>query len=273
MSVALAPPQPPGLKAGMAVFGLWLLLAAGAAVLAPHDPEAQDLMRLLQGPGAVHWLGTDKLGRDLASRIIYGARTDLAMSVLGVFPPFVIGCAIGALAGALGGPLSVLLGGVIDVLEGFPRIVLVLLAVAALGGDPRSYFLALALATWPAYARLTRAEWRRVRRSAFVRAAEGLGFRQCRIHLQHILPNALTPAIARAPGDVVRLLLLAVALGYFGLGVPPGAPEWGALLAEAQPLLPAAWWMAVFPGLACLSLAMALNRLGDGVAARLAERG
>ncbi len=250
MSVALAPPQPPGLKAGMAVFGLWLLLAAGAAVLAPHDPEAQDLMRLLQGPGAVHWLGTDKLGRDLASRIIYGARTDLAMSVLGVFPPFVIGCAIGALAGALGGPLSVLLGGVIDVLEGFPRIVLVLLAVAALGGDPRSYFLALALATWPAYARLTRAEWRRVRRSAFVRAAEGLGFRQCRIHLQHILPNALTPAI-----------------------VPPGAPEWGALLAEAQPLLPAAWWMAVFPGLACLSLAMALNRLGDGVAARLAERG
>jgi peptide/nickel transport system permease protein len=144
--------------------------------------------------------------------------------------------------------------------------------MAALGADVRSFFIALALVGWPAYARLTRREWRRLKRAPFVTAARGLGFGPLRIHLLHILPNTLTPAIARALADVSRVLMLTLSLGYFGFGIPP-TPEWGSLIAQGQALLPSAWWVSLFPGLAALLLALGLSWLADGLAARLGERG
>jgi peptide/nickel transport system permease protein len=288
----------PGFKGGLVLLGLWIALAAAAAWLAPFDPWVQDPVRLLQPPGAVHWLGTDQLGRDLLSRIIHGARMDLALSVLGVLAPLAIGSLLGMLAGmaggGMGGPGGGLGGGpgggpgggqvgglvgrlagsvldrLIDLVEAFPPIVLILAVVAALGGDLRSFYLALAVVGWPAYASATRRQWRHLRRSAFVAAGRGLGLGMLRIHLRHILPNALTPALAHAPGDVLRILLIVMALGYFGIGLPAESLEWGALIAAGQSQMALGWWLPLFPGIAALSLALGLNWLAEGVAARLA---
>ncbi len=272
MSIAVHSLEPlPGVKAGLAILLLWVVLAAAAQFLAPFDPNAQDLVRLLQPPTAVHWLGTDKLGRDLLSRIIYGARIDLALCALGILAPLILGCLLGIAAGTLGGPLGLLINRLVDVLEAFPRFVLVLAIVAAIGSDIPRLYVALALAIWPAYARITREEWRRTCDSAFVGAARGLALGRLRIQLLHILPNALAPATARAPGDVARLLLMAMALGYLGIGVPPESVEWGSTIAVGQSQILVAWWIVLFPGLVGLSLALGLTWLAAGVAARLGE--
>jgi len=213
-----------------------------------------------------------RLGRDVLSRVIYAARIDLEMGVLAVVPPFTIGCLIGVAAGAAGGILGALVDCVTDILEAFPRVVLVLAVMAALGADLGSFFTALALVAWPGYARLTREEWRRMKKSAFVATAWGLGFGAPRIYLQHILPNTLTPAIACALSDTVRILLLALSIGYFGIGAPAASVEWGSMIAEGQALLPEAWWICLFPGLAAVLLALGLTWLADGAAARLQAR-
>jgi peptide/nickel transport system permease protein len=254
---------PPGQRAaqgfGLGLIALWLLLAAGADFVAPFDPLAQQLHQTLQPPDLTHWLGTDDYGRDVLTRIIFSARLDLALGLLGVVLPFVIGYAVGTVSAYAGGLVEALLLRVMEAFAAFPFIVLALAVIAAAGPGLHGFFIAVAVAGWARYARLVRDETAALRHSAFVAAARGLGLGRSRILLLHVLPNSLLPAVKLAAADVVRVLVLVCALGYLGLVAPPPAAEWGLMIAEGQTFLESAWWMSLFPGLAFVLLTLGFS--------------
>jgi peptide/nickel transport system permease protein len=245
---------------------IWLLLALFAPWVAPYDPIAQALDVALQPPGGAHLLGTDNFGRDLLSRIIWGARLDLQMGVFGVLFPFLIGTSIGALSGYRGGVTDMLLMRLLDITISFPFFVLIIAIVATLGPGLSSFFIALALVGWVSYARLVRAQFLVLKHADFVLAARSLGFRPARIVFSHILPNAITPAIVFSMSDAVLDILLGASLSYLGLGIQPPTAEWGLMIAEGQTFIASAWWIAFFPGLAIVSLAIGFSMLADGFA-------
>jgi peptide/nickel transport system permease protein len=259
MRIAFNPGRRAARNLGLGLIGLWLVVAAGADFVAPFDPLAQQLHQTLLPPGLAHWLGTDDYGRDVLSRIIYSARLDFGLGLLGVVSPFVIGYAIGTLSAYAGGLLDGLLLRVMDAFAAFPFIVLALAVVAVAGPGLHGFFIAVALAGWARYARLVRDETVALRRSAFVAAARGLGLGRPRILLLHVLPNSLVPALKLAAADVVRVLLLVCALGYLGLVATPPAAEWGLMIAEGQTFLESAWWMSLFPGLAFVLLTLGFS--------------
>jgi peptide/nickel transport system permease protein len=244
---------------GLGLIVLWLALAAAASLVAPFDPLAQQLHQTLQPPGPSHWLGTDDYGRDVLSRIIFSARLDLGLGLLGVVSPFVIGYAVGTVSAYAGGLFDALLRRLMEAFAAFPFIVLALAVIAVAGPGLHGFFIAVALAGWARYARLVRDETAALRRSAFVAAARGLGLGRLRILVLHVLPNSLVPAVKLAAADVVRVLLLVCALGYLGLMVPPPAAEWGLMMAEGQTFLESAWWISLFPGLAFVLLTLGFS--------------
>jgi peptide/nickel transport system permease protein len=244
---------------GLGLIVLWVVLAASADLVAPFDPLAQQVRQTLQPPGLSHWLGTDDYGRDVLSRIIFSARLDLGLGLLGVVSPFVIGYAVGTVSAYAGGLLDFLLRLLMDVFAGFPFIVLALAIIAVAGPGLHGFFIAVALAGWARYARLVRDETIALRQSAFVAAARGLGLGRFRIVTLHVLPNSLVPAVKLAAADIVRLLLLVCALGYLGLVAPPPTAEWGLMIAEGQTFLESAWWISLFPGLAFVLLTLGFS--------------
>lgn len=253
---------------GSGILASWLFVALAANWIAPWDPDAIDLVAILQPPGSAHWLGTDQLGRDILARIIYGARVDFAMSVFGVLPAMIIGVIIGLVSGYFGGWVDAILMRLVDITVAFPFFVLIIAIVGMLGPGLLNFFVALALVGWVSYARLIRSEVLVLRDAEFVQAARGLGYHPFYILFRHVLPNAAAPIAVYAMSDAVMVMLAGASLGFIGLGVQPPTAEWGAMIADGQPFLAMAWWICLFPGLAAASLGLGFLLLSDGLAAR-----
>ena len=254
------------LVAGLGILAAFVALALLAPWAAPYDPIAQDGAARLLPPSLVHPFGTDNFGRDVLSRVIWGARIDLQIAVIGVVFPFLIGTVVGTLAGFFGGWIDAVFMRVIDVVLAFPFLVLMLAIIAILGPGLGSFYIAMALVGWVSYARLIRAQILVLKTQDFAVAAASLGFSRARIMFRHLLPNALAGSLVFVMSDAVLVLLNGAAISYLGLGVQPPIAEWGVMVAEAQGFLTQAWWITLFPGLAIVVLAFGFSLTGDALA-------
>jgi peptide/nickel transport system permease protein len=250
---------------GALIVGIWIVLALFAPWIAPYDPNGVDIMSALKGPSVEHWFGTDQVGRDVVSRVLYGARIDLLMCVAGVLPPLLIGTAIGLLSGYYGGFIDTMLMRLYDLTAAFPFFVLVLAIVGFLGPGLSNFFIAVALVGWVTYARLVRAEVMTIRDSEYIQAAQCLGFSDRVILFRHVLPNAFGPVVAYAVSDAVLVMLAGASFGFLGMGAQPPQAEWGVMIADGSPFIRQAWWICTLPGLATISLGIGLAFLGEGL--------
>jgi peptide/nickel transport system permease protein len=261
------------LVSGAALLLFFVVLAVGAPLIAPYDPILQDADARLVPPSLAHPFGTDNFGRDVLSRVIWGARVDLQIAVLGVVFPFLIGTAIGTLAGYFGRFVDVAFMRLVDVILAFPFLVLMLSIIAILGPGLASFYIAMALVGWVSYARLVRAQILVLKTADFALAARSLGYSHGRIMFRHLLPNALFGSIVFSMSDAVLVLLNGAAISYLGLGVQPPTAEWGIMVAEGQGFITTAWWMTTFPGLAIVTLALGFSLFADGLAEWMGVRG
>lgn len=250
---------------GLAIVGLLLFCAAAAPWLAPWPPNAQDLANRLAPPGAAHWLGTDALGRDVASRLLHGSRITLEIVVLVAVLAAPAGLALGCVAGYAGGAADAALMRLTDIVLAFPRLILALALAAALGPGMENAVIAIAATSWPVYARVARAETLRLRRADFVSAARLSGASPPRIVVVHVMPLCLDSLVVRVSLDMAGIVVTAAGLGFLGLGAQPPAPEWGAMIAEGRNYLFDEWWLAAAPGAAILVAGIGFNLLGDGL--------
>lgn len=257
---------------GLFVLG-WIVVAIFAPLIAPYNPTAIDLTAILQPMSPEHLLGTDNLGRDMLSRILYGTRVDLTMGLIGVAAPLVIGILIGVTAGFYGGAVDALLMRLFDVTIAFPFMILVLAIIAILGPGLTNYYIALALVAWVPYARLTRAETLVLKGAEFVQAARVLGFSSPYIIVRHVLPNAVMPCLVFVMTDIVLVVLAGSGLSFLGLGAQPPTPEWGLMIAEGRTFISTAWWISFFPGVAIVLLTLGFSLLADGLAKQLRIKG
>jgi peptide/nickel transport system permease protein len=249
----------------LAALGLvttWVAVALLAPVLAPHPPLAQDIVHRLQPPAGEHWLGTDPLGRDVFSRILYGARLSIPVGAAAVVLAGGLGIAIGGAAGFIGGIVDEAVMRVTDLMLAFPTVILAMVITAALGAGIQNAVLAIMVAWWPTYARLERGLVLSLRRREFVEAARALGASPLRIAVRHVLPGTISPIVILGTLDVGHAILTFASLSFLGLGPPPQIPEWGSMIAAGRNYLNQ-WWIATFPGLAILSLVLAFNVVGD----------
>ncbi len=254
---------------GLIITFSWILLAIFAPFVAPSDPDMLNFEHILEAPSSEFLFGTDHLGRDIFSRVIFGARLDLYMGIVGLIAPLIIGVIIGVVAGYFGGVVDTLLMRLLDITIAFPFLILVLAIVAVLGPGLTSYFIALALVSWVPYSRLVRSQTLLLKQTDFVAATKTLGFSTPYILWRHILPNAVVPALVFAVTDFVLIILYGSSLGFLGMGVQPPSAEWGVMIADGQIYLESAWWMAFFPGMALLTLGLGASLLGDGIAKQL----
>lgn len=265
-------PRQHALRAGIAIVGLWLFIALFVPWLAPFDPITQDATSSLLPPGGAHLFGTDNFGRDIFSRVLWGARVDLQICLLGVIFPFLLGTTLGALSGYLGGVVDAAIMRLIDIVLAFPFLVLMLAIIAILGPGLGSFYIAMAMVGWVSYARLVRAQVLTLKQRDFIVAARSLGYGHARILFRHLLPNAITGALVFSMSDCVLVLLNGAAVSYLGLGVQPPTAEWGVMVAEGQSFITTAWWITTFPGLAIVLLAMGFSLLADGLGDKLGAR-
>lgn len=253
------------LAIGIGVLTFFVLLAFGAPLIAPFDPVIQNADMRLQQPSWLHPFGTDNFGRDVFSRVIWGARIDLQIAIFGVIFPFAIGTVVGTIAGFFGGIIDAILMRLIDIILAFPFLVLMLSIIAILGPGLASFYIAMALVGWVSYARLVRAQILVLKSTDYAVAAESLGFSRFRIMFRHLLPNAIAGSLVFVMSDAVLVLLNGAAISYLGLGVQPPVAEWGVMVAEGQPFVTTAWWITLFPGLSIVFLAFGFSMLGDGL--------
>jgi peptide/nickel transport system permease protein len=263
------PSLPFTLQLGAGIVFLWVLAAVLAPWIAPFDPNAIDLERTLLPPGEGGIVGTDHVGRDVFSRIIFAARIDLWIGLAGVLAPLTIGVLIGLFSGYFGGRADSIMMRIVDITLAFPFFVLVLAIVAVLGPGILNFIIALALVAWVSYARLVRAEVLVIKNAEYVQAARTLGYGHLHIMFRHILPNALAAVIVFAMTDMLLVVLAGAGLGFIGLGVQPPTAEWGAMIAEGRLYIESAWWISLFPGLAAISFGIGLSLIGDGLATLL----
>lgn len=250
---------------GLAILGVLLASAILAPLLAPHDPYLPDLVRRLSPPSAQNWLGTDELGRDIFSRILYGARLTLLIVGLVVATSAPIGLVIGAVAGTAGGWVDAVFMRITDVFLAVPKLLLALAFVAALGPGIVNAALAITLTAWPPYARLARAEALIVRDSDYVNAVRLAGGSEFRIVFRHIMPMCLSSVIVRMTLDMAGIILTAAGLGFIGLGAQPPLPEWGAMISTGRKFIFDQWWVATMPGFAIFVVSLGFNLLGDAM--------
>lgn len=256
----------PSFVAGLLILGTLVGLAVLAPVIAPHSPTDQDLKNILKGPSSEHWLGTDQLGRDLFSRLLYAGRTDLKIGFLAVLLPFCIGTVVGSLAGYYGRWSDSIVLYFVNVVVAFPFIVLLTAILFVLGPSERSIYIAITLVGWVSYCRIIRAEVLVAKRQEYVLAAQAAGLSDIRIIGRHLLPNVITQAIVFAMSDIVLVLAAIVTLGYIGIGVQPPTPDWGTMIADGQNFLTTKWQLSTIPGLAVVVTGLGLSLLGDGIA-------
>ncbi|TAX66116.1 ABC transporter permease (plasmid) [Rhizobium leguminosarum] len=250
-------------SAGLLLF--FVLVAVGAPLVAPYDPIMQNAEVRLQAPSLLHPFGTDNFGRDILSRVIWGARLDLQMALIGVIFPFVIGTTVGTIGGFFGGIVDALFMRLVDIILAFPFLVLMLSIIAILGPGLGSFYIAMALVGWVSYARLIRAQMLVLKGSDYAVAAVSLGFSRPRIMFRHLLPNAIAGSIVFSMSDATLVLLSGAAVSYLGLGVQPPIAEWGVMVAEGQSFITTAWWITLFPGLSIVCLAFGFSMLGDAL--------
>lgn len=249
----------------LAVVLFLISLGIFAPWLAPHGPDTINYNAALHPPGPGFWLGTDDLGRDILSRLLFGARGSLTIAVASVALGGSIGVVLGLVSGHFGRGTDWVLMRIVDVLLSIPGVVIALVVIAMLGEGLYDLVIAIAIGEVPVFARLVRGAVLSVREREYVDAARALGAPSWRIIVRHILPNVLGPIVVLATLDMGVAILIAAGLTFIGLGPPPPAPEWGAMLNEAQTYIPQAWWMAVFPGLAITVTVLSLNLLGDAL--------
>ncbi len=255
----------PAAVVGLVIVLALLLLAAFAPLIAPHDPLAQTLDQRLLAPSAKHWFGTDALGRDIFSRIVYGTRVTLVIVMLVVITVGPLGLLIGCAAGYFGGWVDTVLMRITDVFLAFPRLVLALAFVAALGPGLENAVIAIAFTAWPPYARVARAETMIIRNADYISAMRLQGASQMRIVLKHVVPMCVPSLIVRTTYDMAGIIIIAAGLGFLGLGAQPPIPEWGAMISTGREQIFDQWWVATFPGIAICVVALGFNLLGDGL--------
>ena len=255
-------------KAGMAGLGVLLVMlgaAALAGVILPYEPSLADLTAVLSAPSLAHPFGTDQLGRDILTRVVYGGRISLLIGVLSVALSAVIGIPLGLWSGFYRGIPDLVIQRVVDVVLAFPGFLLALTLISLLGVGFLNVILSVGIASVPVYVRLVRGVTLSVRELTYVESARAAGLPDRTIMVRHVLPNTAAPIIVQSSLQLGAALLVAAGLGFLGLGVAPPTPEWGAMLGEAQTYLLTTWYMATFPGLAIFLAVMGFNLLGDGL--------
>ena len=255
----------PGALAGAIVIATVAVVALAAPLIAPQDPLGQNLAEAARAPSAAHWFGTDKLGRDLFARIVFGARTSIAVGFLAVGLAIVAGTFIGVVAGYVGRAVDAVLMGVMDVMLAFPSIILAIAITTVLGPSITNVMLAVGIVYIPQYARLARSSVLAVKETEYIEAARALGAYAPQIIARHVLPNILAPLLVQATLGIATAELEAAGLSYLGLGARPPAPEWGAMLNDARDYWLSAPWALIFPGAALTTLVLGFNLLGDGL--------
>lgn len=262
----------PTLLLGLTIVGAMVLMALLPHVVAPYDPNKFNYDAILQAPSAAHWFGTDNFGRDVFSRVVYGARVDLQIALFTTLFPFLFGTLMGALTGYVGRWLDGIFGRIVDVVMVFPFLILVIAIVAMLGPGLRNMYLAVSIVGWVYYARLVRGETIVQKQSEYVQAARVMGYSPSRIVFRHIFPNAVTPAIVYWMTDMSLGILLGASLGYLGLGAQPPTAEWGVMVADGKNFMVTAPWISTFPGLVLTLVGVGFSLVGDGMADLLRPR-
>jgi peptide/nickel transport system permease protein len=258
---------------GLGIVVVLVLAALLAPWIATHDPLAQSLDTRLQPPSAAYWMGSDELGRDIYSRLVYGARITLYIVLLVAVISGPLGLIIGTVAGYIGGWTDIVLMRVTDIFLSFPSLILALAFVAALGPSIDNAIVAIALTVWPPIARLARAETLTIRSTDYIAAARLQGASAWRIIWKHVMPICVPSVIVRLTLNMAGIILTAAGLGFLGLGAQPPLPEWGAMLATGRQFMLGSWWLAAMPGLAILIVSLGFNLFGDGLRDVLDPRG
>ena len=249
---------------GVIIIVAWVAVAISAPLWAPYDPLDQDIAHRLQLPSSEHLFGTDELGRDIFSRVLYGSRISLSMSVLVIVLAGLIGGGVGAIAGFVGGRIDELVMRVADVTLAFPAIVLAMAIAAALGPGLENVLIALVVVWWPINARIMRGEVLAVKNRPYILAARSIGASDSRILLRHVLHNSFAPLLVQFSMDLGTAIILIAGLSFIGLGAAPPSPEWGSMISLARVRFNH-WWLGTFPALAIFSVVMAFSLLGDGL--------
>ena len=254
-----------GAMVGLAVVVLFVLLAVFAPLVAPYDPIATSWSAVRKAPSWAHWMGTDEVGRDVLSRVLFGARASLTAGLVSVGIALGIGVPLGLLAGYAGGWIDSVLSRIVDAMLAVPFLILAIALAAFLGPSLSNAMVAIGISATPIFVRLTRAQVLNVKVEAYVEAARALGNPPWRIAWRHVLPNATAPLIVQATLAVAGAVIAEASLSFLGLGQQPPAPSWGSMLNAAKNYVDQAPWMAVWPGLAIFGLVLAFNLLGDGL--------
>ena len=255
----------PAIVAGLIILVLFAAAALLATLLSPTDPLAQDVVAGLSPPSAAHLLGTDKLGREMLSRMLYGARISLVVGVLIVLSASSFGTLLGLVAGYRGGWADEVLMRVTDIFFAFPALILAMAIAGALGPSLQNALIAISIVSWPVYTRLIRGQVLALKQREFVIAARTLGIPEWRIILRHLLPNTLAPLLVQASFDLGGAITAVAGLSFIGFGAQPPTPEWGVMISEGRNYIATQWWLATFPALAILLVVGGLNLLGDGL--------
>lgn len=250
---------------GIGILGFIVLLAVLVPIFSPYDPNKIDLMNKFAAPSSSHWFGTDEVGRDIFTRIFYGAILSLGLGILIIFIAAFIGIIIGSISGYIGGIVDTIIMRLVDMVLAFPSLILAMALAAVLGPNLQNAMLAIAIVKVPVYIRLARAEALGLKEKLFVKSAETFGINKALIIIKHIIPNAVSPVIIQATLDIGDTILLIATLGFLGLGAQPPTPEWGAMISVGWTYLLTYWWYPVFPGLFLFLAAGALNLIGDGI--------
>jgi peptide/nickel transport system permease protein len=250
--------------AGTGIIVFLLLVAAAAPLLATHNPYEQILPDRLLPPSTQHYFGTDSLGRDIYSRVVYGSRVTLSIALLVAAISTPLGLVIGVLAGYFGGVLDEILMRLSDIFLAFPKLILAIAFAAALGPGVENAIVAISIANWPSYARLARAETLSVRNNDYIQVIRSMGASNLRIMVGHITPMCLSSIIVRLSLDMGTIILTAAGLGFLGLGAQPPVPEWGLMVSDGRQFLVDQWWVSTLPGFAILIVVMGFNLMGDG---------
>ncbi|QND50438.1 ABC transporter permease (plasmid) [Phyllobacterium sp. 628] len=250
---------------GAVIILILILTAIFAPWIATHDPLKQDLTQRLLRPSGINWMGTDELGRDIWSRVVYGARITLVIVVLVAVLAAPAGLVIGAVAGYFGGWIDRILMGITDIFLSMPKLILALALVAALGPGIENAIIAIAITSWPGYARIARAETLTFKNSEFIAAIRLQGASSLRVILGHVLPLCTSSMIVRVTLDMAGIILTAAGLGFIGLGAQPPLPEWGAMIARGRSFILDQWWVATMPGFAIIIVSLGFCFLGDGL--------
>ncbi|USG64548.1 ABC transporter permease subunit [Brevibacillus ruminantium] len=254
----------------LTLFGLFLLIAilllsVCAPLISSYDPSKINIKERFAPPSAAHWFGTDEVGRDIFTRILYGARLSLGVGVAAVLSAGLIGTVIGSISGYIGGRIDQIIMRLMDIILAFPSLVLAMAVAATLGPNLQNAMLAIAIIKIPVYVRLARAETLALREKLFVKAAVTFGIKPWRIIARHIIPNAISPVVIQVTLDIGDAILLVATLGFLGLGAQPPTPEWGAMISIGWKYLLDYWWYPTFPGLALFLASCGFNLIGDGI--------